>query len=82
MSLAGLAFGAFNPQWFGMGAVGTVNWAAGIYGMSLANTIWSATHKPSEVTQTYNFDALMNTVSSEAMIPIIYGTRKWGGYNN
>lgn len=81
MSLAGFAFGFYNPAAFGMGTVGsTISWAAGIYGASLAGTIWSATHPDKQAAQTYNFDALQNQVSSTAMIPIIYGTRKWGGY--
>jgi hypothetical protein len=54
--------------------------AGGIYGASLGGTIWSATHKEKAPSQTYDFDVLQNQVSSEAMIPIIYGTRKWGGY--
>ena len=46
----------------------------------MAGSIWTATHKEKAPTQTYDFDVLQNQVSSEAMIPIIYGTRKWGGY--
>ena len=47
--------------------------------MSLMGNIWSATHKPKQ-TQTYSqFDQLMNTVSSETMITLLYGTRKWSG---
>jgi len=45
-------------------------------GLSLASTIWSALHPP---TTTYNFDATKNVIANDAMIPIVYGTRKWGG---
>ena len=53
-----------------------------LYGASLGGTIWSATHKPKEnnTGNQYNFDIMQNQLSSKAMIPIIYGRRKWGGY--
>jgi len=47
-----------------------------LYGLSLASTIWSALH-PTKAT--YNFDATQNVVSEDSMIPVIYGTRKFGG---
>lgn len=80
-SLAGFAFGFMNPVFF-LGEGATAVWTAGIMGASLAGTIWSATHKLHEPGYNNNvdFDVLQNTISDEAMIPIIYGTRKWGGY--
>lgn len=77
-SVAGLFFGAFNPTAFGFAA--GVNWAAGVMGASLFGNIWSAKHKPTQPGQTYTFDYLQNTANADARIPVIYGTRKWGGY--
>lgn len=53
-------------------------WSGGLYGASLASTIWSATHKPS-TSSSYKFDAAQNTIDPNARIPLIYGTRKWSG---
>jgi len=75
-SLAGFAFGFTNPTAF-LGANATAVWSSGLMGMSLASNIWTALHQSS--TNSYNFDATQNTVDSESMIPIIYGTRKFGG---
>ena len=77
LSIAGLFFGAFNPTAFGFAA--GVNWAAGIMGASLFGNIWSATHQQKSST-TYSFDVLQNSSNADARIPLIYGTRKWGGY--
>jgi hypothetical protein len=75
-SIFGFALGFANPAFFG---AGTASFTAGMYGASLASNLWSMSHKP-KVTQDYGrFDSLMNTISSEAMIPIIYGRRKWAG---
>lgn len=78
LSIAGLFFGAFNPTAFGFAA--GVNWGAGVMGASLFGNIWSATHQPKQPGQTYAFDVLQNTANADARIPVIYGTRKWGGY--
>lgn len=51
-------------------------------GVSLMNTIWSATHNPSydyDANANSRFDQMMNNVSSESIIPVIYGRRKWAG---
>ena len=78
-SVAGLFFGAFNPTAFGFAA--GVNWAAGVMGASLFGNIWSATHKEDiSVDTRSNFDVLNNNANADARIPVIYGTRKWGGY--
>jgi hypothetical protein len=80
-SIAGLFVGAFNPELFGLGLAGTVNWAAGIYGASLLGNIWSATHNSSSNgSQGYSFDVLNNNPNADARIPIIYGKRRWSGY--
>ena len=55
----------------------------GLYGMSIASTMWTATHKqdmPSYDSEgVQRFDKVMNTMSSTAVIPVIYGECKWGG---
>jgi hypothetical protein len=78
LTFAGFMFGAGGLGQAAFGVTSSI--VGGIYGASLVNSIWSALHPPKQPSQTYNFDALQNTVSTEAMIPIIYGTRKWGGY--
>ena len=76
-SVAGLFFGAFNPTAFGFAA--GVNWAAGVMGASLFGNIWAATHKGASPDTRSNFDVLNNNANADARIPVIYGTRKWGG---
>ena len=78
LGVIGFAFGA---GWLGGGIQFGANTAllGGMYGASLASTIWTATHQPDQGSTSYNFDQIMNAVSSEDRIPIIYGTRKWGG---
>lgn len=77
-SIAGFAFGA---GWLGGGVqFGTSSWLiGGLYGASLGGSIWSATHQPKPESPTYNFDQIMNQVSSDARLAVIYGMRKWGG---
>jgi hypothetical protein len=75
-TLVGAYLGFMNPSFFG---VGTKVWAGALYGASLGSTIWSVMHPPSAPRDYSKFDQIMNTVSSESFIPIIYGTRKWGG---
>jgi hypothetical protein len=57
---------------------------AGLYGASLGSSIWTATHPPDydepKMADYAQFDSMMNQVSSVDRIPVIYGTRKWGGY--
>lgn len=57
-----------------------VNWAAGVMGASLFGNIWAATHTGEPPDTRSNFDVLQNTANADARIPVIYGTRKWGGY--
>ena len=84
LTLGLAAVGFYNPVMFGLhGAIGTaVSWSAAIMGASLGSNIWAATHKPNipSYSQSYNFDVLQNSIDSKAQIPIIYGRRKWGGY--
>jgi hypothetical protein len=72
-----LGAGGWNP--FGIaGASGGL--MGGLMGASLVNSIWAATHKPDMSYDTSSrFDQMMNTISSESMIPVIYGERKWAG---
>lgn len=78
-----LGFGlglAFGPALFGLAGAGQAL-TAGLYGASIASTIWSVTNqkKQESFDATSEFDTLQNTVSSKEPIPIIYGRRKWAG---
>ena len=84
--VAGFAFGAANTAMFGLKASQT--FAAGMYGMSIASTIWSVVAKPNafgNLDGDYSqddyskFSTTTNDISQDAVIPVIYGTRKWGG---
>lgn len=79
--LGALGF-AFGFGWFtSFGA--TTNLMGGLYGASLAGTLWSTFNKPKQNNSNgdglQRFDKIMNTMSSTEVIPIIYGERKWGG---
>ena len=87
---------AFMVAGFFLGAGGagqaffntTKSFAAGMYGMSIASTIWSVVAKPNafgDLNSDYSqddyskFSTTTNDISQDAVIPVIYGTRKWGG---
>lgn len=83
---AGFFIGAGSPTWFGLKASQT--FAAGMYGMPIASTLWSVTQKPDPFgnlggdcsQDDYSkFSTTTNDISQDAVIPVIYGTRKWGG---
>ncbi|WP_371380750.1 phage tail protein [Sporomusa aerivorans] len=82
LGIIGFAFGA---GWLGGGVrfgLSSTQWLlAGLYGASLGTSLWSMTHKQNygDSSATYNFDQIMNQIDSNSRIPIIYGTRKWGG---
>ena len=86
---AGFALGFSNPTWFGISrAVNGATFISGMYGMSIASTIWSVTQKPNafgNLDGDYSkddyskFSTTTNDISQDAVIPVIYGTRKWGG---
>ena len=88
-SVAGFALGAANPAWFGIDKAMKGAWfAVGMYGMSIASTIWSVVAKPNafgNLDGDYSqddyskFSTTTNDISQDAVIPVIYGTRKWGG---
>lgn len=77
-SLLGAAFGGglFSG---GLHQLGASVLSGAISGLSLGSTIWSATHKPKAEENYSRFDVFANTVDSTARIPVIYGTRKYGG---
>ncbi|CUH95852.1 putative membrane protein [Propionispora sp. 2/2-37] len=80
LTIAGFFLGAGHVGQAFFGASSSL--IGGLYGASLAGSLWSATHKPKiDNSNSYNFNQLMNSVSSEDRIPIIYGTRKWGGWH-
>ena len=80
LSVLGFALGALSPVMFGLEK--TAWFAGGLYGASLAGTLWSTFNKPKtpEIDGgVQRFDKVMNTMTSTAVIPVIYGERKWGG---
>ena len=75
---AGFAFpGAFLGA--AAGTAGAARLSAAIMGLSLGTTIGSAFSKQSQDMPASNFDNKMNVVDQNAMIPVVYGTRKIGG---
>ena len=88
-TLAGFAIGSWGAsvKWFGN--LGKIGWVTGgMYGASIASTLWSVTHKPNafgNLDGDYSqddyskFSTTTNDISQDAVIPVIYGTRKWGG---
>lgn len=86
LGLVGLAVGFAFPAAFGFtSASGAWLWSnavkGALFGLSLGSTIGSAFQKPKNDwgTEQGQFDAKMNIVDSNAMIPIVYGTQKIGG---
>lgn len=82
-SLVGFFFGAGLMGQKAFGMIGK-SLASGLYGASLAGTLWSTFNKPKMPNFDYGegvqrFDKVMNTMTSTAVIPVIYGERKWGG---
>ncbi len=86
-SIAGFALGGLGGAlgWWGASARFMVG---AMYGMSIASTIWSVSHQQSldyDISGDYSnedssrFDTVTNEISNSAVIPLIYGTRKWGG---
>lgn len=82
-----LGAGGAGQALFGVKGAGA-SFAAGMYGMSIASTIWSVVAKPNafgNLDGDYSqddyskFSTTTNDISQDAVIPIIYGTRKWGG---
>lgn len=75
LGIVGAVAGGFFPAIFGA----TSAFAGAIFGLSLGTTIGAAFSKQDLDTATSNFDAKMNNVSSDARIPLVYGTRMIGG---
>ena len=76
--VAGFAFpGAFLGA--AAGTAGAARLSAALMGLSLGTTIGSAFSKQSQDMPASNFDNKMNVVDQNAMIPVVYGTRKIGG---
>ena len=80
-AVLGFGIGLAFPFLFGLGTVAGGALTAGLYGASIASTLWAVSNQGQEYKSNIysKFDQLMNTVSSEATIPIIYGVRKWAG---
>ena len=88
-TVAGFAIGFSNPTWFGISRSMTgATFMSGMYGMSLSSTIWSVVAKLNafgNLDGDYSqddyskFSTTTNDISQDAVISVIYGTRKWGG---
>lgn len=77
-SIAGFIVGFTTPWLFGAKA-----FAAGVMGASLFGSVWSATHQQNldsnGSADVSRFDRAQETMSSDAQIPIVYGTRQISG---
>lgn len=87
-SLVGLALGGIGAVSWGAFGGGLTFVQGAMYGMSIASTLWSVTQKPningygdSDYSQDdyTRFNQVTNDVNQNAAIPVIYGTRKYGG---
>lgn len=82
LGIVGFAAGFAFPSAFlgaAAGTAGAARLSAAIMGLSLGTTIGSAFSKQSRDMPASNFDNKMNVVDQNAMIPVVYGTRKIGG---
>lgn len=82
LGIVGFAAGFAFPGAFLGAAAGTAvaaRLSAALMGLSLGTTIGSAFAKQSQDMPASNFDNKMNVVDQNAMIPVVYGTRKIGG---
>lgn len=81
LGLVGAVAGFAFPGMFGIssGLLWVQRTAGAIMGLSLGQTIGSALDPIDQETKTSSFDSKMNTVDSEARIPVVYGTRMIGG---
>ena len=77
-SIAGFIVGFTTPWLFGAKA-----FAAGVMGASLFGSVWSATHQQNVDSNgsadVSRFDRAQESMSSDAQIPIVYGTRQISG---
>lgn len=77
-SIAGFIVGFTTPWLFGAKA-----FAAGVMGASLFGSVWNATHQQNVDSNgsadVSRFDRAQETMSSDAQIPIVYGTRQISG---
>ena len=81
LGLVGAVAGFAFPGMFGIssGLLWVQRTAGAIMGLSLGQTIGSALDPIDQETKTSSFDSKMNTVDSDARIPLVYGTRMIGG---
>lgn len=85
-TLIGMAIGGFGSNFMMFGFKGVM--ASAMMGASIASTLWSVTQKPNNLgnlDSDYSqddytrFSTVTNDVNQNACIPVIYGTRKYGG---
>ena len=81
LSIAGFFVGAggWGQSVFGVAGAANASLIGGLYGAALGSSIWNATHQPDQDSTGATFDQIYNSISARDRIPIIYGTRKWGG---
>ena len=84
---AALGFYGVGMHWFG--AIGV--WSGAMMGASIASTLWTVSNanKLGNINSNFDsdysqddysrFDTVTNDVNQNACIPVIYGTRKYGG---
>lgn len=85
-TLIGAALGGFGANFMIFGTKAVLSSA--LFGASLASTLWSVTQKPNQfgnLDTDYSqddysrFNQVTNDINQNAVIPVIYGTRKYGG---
>ncbi|BAL85089.1 putative phage tail protein (plasmid) [Selenomonas ruminantium subsp. lactilytica TAM6421] len=84
LTLGFAAIGFCNPAMFGITAAHGVSIAAGVMGAALASTVWTAINRPNMDVgggspDVQRFDRAQETMSSDGLIPVIYGYRKITG---
>ena len=83
LSIGLAAFGWFNPAVFGLSA--TAHFGAAVMGAAIASTVWTAFNKPKMdmgsmgSPDVQRFDRAQETMSSDGLIPVVYGYRKVTG---
>lgn len=89
-TLVGALAGGFlaTGGWFASMGMGATFATGALYGATIASTLWSVTQKPNmngNLNSDYSqddyarFNQVTNDVNQNAVIPVVYGTRKFGG---
>lgn len=87
-TIIGAAIGAWGYSFNMFGSMATSVFSSAMFGASIASTLWSVTNKQNpygNLDSDYSqddysrFNTVTNDVNQNACIPVIYGTRKYGG---